>query len=106
MAGAVKGAGGKFDPNTDTDWQKEFFRTGRTEDYNLNLSGGSGEGKNASNYLVSGEYFHQEGIVRGPDFKRYSLRLKSGLTKGRFRFQENAQLTHFGTTLLNGGPIH
>lgn len=105
LAGAVKGAGGKFDPNTDTDWQKEFFRTGRTEDYNLSLSGGTSDGKNASNYLVSGEYFHQQGIVRGPDFKRYGLRLNSGLTKGRFRFQENAQLTHLNTTLLNGAPF-
>ena len=105
LAGAVKGAGGQFDPNTDTDWQKEFFRTGRTEDYNLNLSGGTSDGKNASNYLVSGEYFHQAGIVRGPDFKRYSLRLNSGITKGRFRFQENAQLTHLSNTLLNGFPF-
>ncbi len=105
LPGAVKGPGGKFDPNTDTDWQKEFFRTGRTEDYNLNLSGGTSDGKNASNYLVSGEYFHQEGIIKGPDFKRYSLRLNSGVTKGRFRFQENAQFTHLNTTLLNGASF-
>jgi TonB-linked SusC/RagA family outer membrane protein len=105
LAGAVKTAGGAFNPNVDTDWQKEFFRTGRTEDYNVNFSGGTADGKSASNYLISGEYFHQQGIVRGPDFKRYSLRLNSGLTKGRFRFQENAQLTHLGTTLLNGAPF-
>ena len=105
LSGAVKGPGGAFNPNVDTDWQKEFFRTGRTEDYNVSLSGGSGGGKDASNYLISGEYFHQEGIVRGPDFKRYSLRLNAGATKGRFRFQENAQLTHLGTTLLNGGAF-
>jgi TonB-linked SusC/RagA family outer membrane protein len=105
LAGAVKGPGGAFNPNVDTDWQKEFFRTGRTEDYNISFSGGTADGKNASNYLISGEYFHQQGIVRGPDFKRYSLRLNSGLSKGRFRFQENAQLTHLGTTLLNGAPF-
>ena len=105
LAGAVKGPGGAFNPNVDTDWQKEFFRTGRTEDYNVSFSGGTGDDKNASNYLVSAEYFHQEGIVRGPDFKRYSLRLNTGLTKGRFRFQQNAQLTHLGTTLLNGAPF-
>ena len=105
LAGAVKGPGGKFDPNVDTDWQKEFFRTGRTEDYNLSFSGGSTGEKSASNYLISGEYFHQQGIVKGPDFERYSLRLNSGLTKGRFRFQENAQLTHINRTLLNGLPF-
>ncbi|OGX89209.1 hypothetical protein BEN49_09440 [Hymenobacter coccineus] len=105
LAGAVKGTGGAFNPNIDTDWQKEFFQTGRVEDYNVNFSGGSTGEKSASNYLISGEYFHQEGIVKGPDFKRYSLRLNSGLTKGKFRFQENAQLTHLNTVLLNGFPF-
>ncbi|NML66568.1 TonB-dependent receptor [Hymenobacter sp. RP-2-7] len=105
LAGAVKGPGGAFNPNIDTDWQKEFFQTGKVEDYNVNFSGGTtGEGV-SSNYLISGEYFHQEGIVKGPDFKRYSLRLNSGMTKGRFKFQENAQLTHINTTLLNGAPF-
>ena len=102
LAGAVKGPGGAFNPNVDTDWQKEFFQTGVTEDYNLNFSGGTTTGKNATNFLISGDYFHQQGIVKGPDFKRYSLRINSGLTKGRLKFQENAQLTHLNTILLNG----
>jgi len=105
LAGAVKGAGGSFDPSVDTDWQKEFFQTGRRENYNITFSGGSTGDKTAANYLISGDYFHQEGIVKGPDFKRYSLRLNSGLTKGRFRFQENAQFTHLDVTLLNGAPF-
>lgn len=105
LAGAVKGAGGAFDPTIDTDWQKEFFQTGRRENYNVNFSGGSSGDKAASNFLISGDYFHQEGIVKGPDFKRYSLRLNSGLTRGRFRFQENAQLTHIDAVLLNGAPF-
>jgi len=105
LAGAVKGPGGAFNPNIDTDWQKEFFQTGRVEDYNVSFSGGTTGENTGSNYLISGEYFHQEGIVKGPDFKRYSLRLNSGMTKGRFRFQENAQLTHINTVLLNGFPF-
>ncbi|MGI4762351.1 MAG: SusC/RagA family TonB-linked outer membrane protein [Janthinobacterium lividum] len=105
LAGAVKGPGGAFNPNVDTDWQKEFFQTGKVEDYNVSFSGGTTADNVASNYLISGEYFHQQGIVKGPDFKRYSLRLNSGMTKGRFRFQENAQLTHINTVLLNGGPF-
>lgn len=105
LAGAVKGPGGAFNPNVDTDWQKEFFQTGRVEDYNVNFSGGTSGENVASNFLISGEYFHQEGIVKGPDFKRYSLRLNSGMTKGRFRLQENIQLTHINTTLLNGAPF-
>ena len=105
LAGAVKGPGGAFNPNVDTDWQKEFFQTGKVEDYNLSFSGGNTGEKAASNFLISGEYFHQEGIVKGPDFQRYSLRLNSGLTRGRFKFQENIQLTHLDRTLLNGNPF-
>lgn len=105
LAGAVKGPGGKFDPTVDTDWQKEFFRTGRVEDYNLTFSGGTAGTAGSSNFLVSGEYFHQQGIVKGPDFERYSLRLNSGLTRGRLKFQENVQLTHINRTLLNGFPF-
>ena len=105
LAGAVKGPGGAFNPNVDTDWQKEFFQTGRVEDYNLSFSGGNTGEKSASNFLISGEYFHQGGIVKGPDFERYSLRLNSGLTRGRFKFQENIQLTHLNATLLNGAPF-
>ncbi|UOG76408.1 TonB-dependent receptor [Hymenobacter tibetensis] len=105
LTGAVKGPGGAFNPDVDTDWQKEFFQTGTLEDYNLSFSGGTAGEKSATNFLVSGEYFHQEGIVKGPDFKRYSLRLNSGLTRGRFKFQENAQITHLDRTLLNGSPF-
>jgi TonB-linked SusC/RagA family outer membrane protein len=105
LAGAVKGPGGAFNPDVDTDWQNEFFQTGTLEDYNVSFSGGSVSEKNATNFLISGEYFHQEGIVKGPDFKRYSMRLNSGLTRGRFKFQENAQLTHLDVTLLNGAPF-
>ena len=105
LAGAVKGPGGAFNPNVDTDWQKEFFQTGTVEDYNLSFSGGNTGEKSSSNFLISGEYFHQEGIVKGPNFERYSLRLNSGLTRGRFKFQENIQLSHLDRTLLNGAPF-
>lgn len=105
LAGAVKGPGGAFNPNIDTDWQDEFFQTGSLENYNLNFSGGTSGDKNATNFLISGDYFHQEGIVKGPDFKRYSLRLNSGLTRGRLRLQQNAQITHLNTVLLNGWPF-
>ena len=105
LAGAVKGPGGAFNPNVDTDWQKEFFQTGKVEDYNLSFSGGNTGEKSASNFLISGEYFHQEGIVKGPNFERYNLRLNSGLTRGRFKFQENIQFSHLDRTLLNGAPF-
>ncbi|UOQ70232.1 carboxypeptidase-like regulatory domain-containing protein [Hymenobacter cellulosilyticus] len=57
LAGAVKGPGGAFNPNVDTDWQKEFFQTGTLEDYNVSFSGGSVGEKNATNFLISGSIF-------------------------------------------------
>ena len=106
LSGAVPvSQGGTFDPSLDTDWQKAFLQVGRRENYNLTFGGGSSGEKSSSNFLISGDYFHQEGIVKGPDFKRYSLRLNSGISRGRFRFQENLQLTHIDATLLNGNPF-
>lgn len=56
--------------NLETDWQKEMFRTAPIQDYNLNVSGGSEN----SLYNFSLGYFGQEGIMRGTDFERVSLR--------------------------------
>ncbi|TGE08625.1 SusC/RagA family TonB-linked outer membrane protein [Hymenobacter fodinae] len=100
LPGANK-AGGTFTNAIDTDWQKEFFQTGRVQDYNLSFSGGNQGEKSASNFLISAGYFNQEGIVKGPSFERYSLRLNSGLTRGRLKLSQSALLTHVNTTLLN-----
>ncbi|MBX0289298.1 TonB-dependent receptor [Hymenobacter sp. HSC-4F20] len=100
LPGADK-AGGTFTNAIDTDWQKEFFQTGRIQDYNLTFSGGSQSDKNATNFLISGGYFNQEGVVKGPKFERYSVRLNSGLTRGRLKLGQSALLTHINTTLLN-----
>ncbi|RZK29440.1 MAG: SusC/RagA family TonB-linked outer membrane protein, partial [Hymenobacter sp.] len=104
LPGADKKAG-TFNPNIDTDWQKEFFRTGIVQDHNLTFSGGSREGNNSSNFLISAGYFNQQGVVKGPQFERYNLRLNSGLQRGRFRLNESVLLTHINTTLLNGNPF-
>jgi len=85
----------------DTDWQKEFFRTGVVQDYNLGFSGG---GTN-SNYLISGDYFSQSGTVIGPKYERYNLRVNSGFTKGRLKIGENLALTRANQTRLNGAPF-
>ncbi|AMJ66318.1 hypothetical protein AXW84_13395 [Hymenobacter sp. PAMC 26628] len=89
----------------DTDWQSAILRTGSVQNYNVGLSGGtSGENYN-SNYLVSGGYFKQKGTLIGTDFERYSLRLNSGITSGRFTINESLQLSHTFATLPNGQPF-
>ncbi len=66
---------GRFDnlgefANVDTDWQGEMFRTAPIQDHNLSISGGTDNVL----YNFSVGYFGQEGIMRGTDFERVSLR--------------------------------
>ncbi|MCB2410630.1 SusC/RagA family TonB-linked outer membrane protein [Hymenobacter lucidus] len=55
---------------TYVDWQKEAFRTGATQDYQVSASGAN----DFVNYYVSGDYFNQGGIMTGLGYKRYSAR--------------------------------
>lgn len=87
----------------DTDWQSAILRQGSVQNYNVSFSGGATGDNYNSNYLVSGGYFKQKGTLIGTDFERYTLRLNSGITSGRFTLNESVQLTHAFTTLPNGG---
>ena len=89
----------------DTDWQSAILRTGSVQNYNVGLSGGSSGDNYNSNYLISGGYFKQKGTLIGTDFERYTLRVNSGITRGRFTINESLQLAHAFTTLPNGQPF-
>lgn len=89
----------------DTDWQSAVLRQGSVQNYNVGLSGGSTGDNYSSNFLISGGYFKQKGTLIGTDFERYTLRLNSGLTRGRFTINESAQIAHAFTTLPNGQPF-
>ncbi|MFZ4707038.1 MAG: TonB-dependent receptor [Bacteroidales bacterium] len=53
----------------DTDWQKEVFRRAPTSNLGLSIRGGTQK----SRYYISGNFFNQEGIIIGSDFRRYNL---------------------------------
>jgi TonB-linked SusC/RagA family outer membrane protein len=53
-----------------TDWQDAMFRTGTMQSHQLSFSGG----KDKTNYYISANYFTQDGILVGSNFKRYSSR--------------------------------
>jgi TonB-linked SusC/RagA family outer membrane protein len=55
---------------SDTDWQDVIYRTGRMTDYQLSATGGT----DRTRFLISGGYFKQEGILKGTDFERITLR--------------------------------
>ncbi|MCP9765438.1 SusC/RagA family TonB-linked outer membrane protein [Lacihabitans soyangensis] len=54
-----------------TDWQDETFRSAKTQNHQLSISGGS----QRTRYAISGNYFNQDGIIKNTDFNRYSARI-------------------------------
>jgi len=54
-----------------TDWQDETFRSAKTQNHQLSISGGN----QRTRYAISGNYFNQDGIIKNTDFNRYSARI-------------------------------
>ncbi len=86
-------------PTVNTDWQDAFYRTGNTQDYNLGISGGSQYG----NYLISGSYFKNQGVLVGNDFERASLRINTEARKGRLTIGENLLISNTDGANPGGG---
>ncbi len=74
---------------TNTDWQREGFSNGYSQNYLLGMSGGS---ENAT-YALSGGYLKQKGTLPQSGFKRYSININSD-----FKFGKNKKLK-IGETL-------
>ena len=62
-----------------TDWQSEIFRSAPMLNYQLTFSGGNEK----TNYSINANYFSQDGIIKGSDFKRYSFRTNIGKTMNK-----------------------
>lgn len=58
-------------PEHDTDWQDQIFREAIIQNHQVSVNGGT----EAVQYMASGSYFDQEGIIKGSNFTRYALRL-------------------------------
>lgn len=54
-----------------TDWRDAILNTGRTQEYSMNVAGGTDK----TRFYLSGSYFDQKGIVLASSFKRYSAKL-------------------------------
>ncbi len=78
----------QFPEGIDTDWQSETFRTAQTQDYNLTFSGGNEFGT----YLVSGNYFGNDGTSFGSSFDRYSFRVNTEGKRGALKIGENLSI--------------
>lgn len=58
-------------PAYDTDWFKEITRTGFQTQNNLSVNGGT----EMTKYLISGNFFKQNGVVKNNDMDRYTARV-------------------------------
>ncbi len=58
------------------DWQDEIYRTAPIQNHSLSVRGGS----EAIRYQVSSDFFNQDGIQRGSNFKRFTFRLNNEYT--------------------------
>ncbi len=69
---------GKYQYFSNTNWLKELYKDNNASmEHSLNVSGGSEK----VNFLVSGRYYHQDGLFRynSDDFDRYNLRFKGSI---------------------------
>lgn len=53
-----------------TDWKKETFRTGATQNYQLQITNGTDKLR----YHISGGYTKEDGILKQTDFERFNFR--------------------------------
>lgn len=73
-----------------TDWQEEIFRQAMVQNHTLRFTGGNEN----TRYLVSANYFDEEGIIIGSDFKRGSLRFNLDKNFGeRFELSTRVSLS-------------
>jgi TonB-linked SusC/RagA family outer membrane protein len=92
---------GTFNPAINTDWQDAVIKRGSKQEYNVDFSGGSPAG----NYLVSANYYKNDGTVIGTSFDRIGLRVNTEGRKGIFSIGENISLTSTSRDLMEGNPL-
>jgi TonB-linked SusC/RagA family outer membrane protein len=74
-----------------TDWQDQMFRNAPVQKYQVSASGGSENVK----YNVSGNYFSEDGILRGSYYNRLTLRINNEYKlTDNFRLGHNVSYTH------------
>lgn len=62
--------------NTNTDWNKELFRSAYNQEHSLSISGGNDN----VNYYFSFGFYDEKGATRGVDLSRYNLTSKTQFT--------------------------
>lgn len=78
-----------------TDWQDVIFQNAPIKNTSLSVSGG---GENTQ-FLVGGSIFQQDGIIKGSDYDRYSIRTNvNHKISDKFKLDFNSTLTKLVTS--------
>ncbi len=73
--------------STNTDWQKQLYRTGTVQNHDISISSSTDKG----HYSFSAGYYNNSGVVPLQDFTRYSLRFTGDQEIGKYlRFGVNS----------------
>lgn len=80
------------DGGSDTDWQDQIFRTGKTQTYNVSLSGGN----EINNFRVSISNMKFEGVIKGSQKER---------TIGRINFSQKMFNEKFTVSATASGTV-
>ena len=76
----------QFSGLPEVDWQNQVFQSAPFQSHNVTVSGGTEN----INFFISGGYQSNEGIERGQDFERYSVKVNGDVKAGdRFKFGES-----------------
>lgn len=82
------------------DWQDLVFQKAPMKTLSVNISGGSEK----TQFSVSGSIFQQDGIVKGSDYNRYSLRANvNHEISNKFTVNLSSVLTRINTDTRNNG---
>lgn len=90
---------GKYIPNTD--WQKAVFKTGFTQDYNMMYT----QGSDNVNFALGAGYMDQTGLMEGPHYKRFTVRLNADATYGIMKIGVNSTFQNAVNHQTNWGSF-
>lgn len=91
--------------NIDTDWQKEISQPAVGQNYDLRILGGGEK----STYMISGNFYNENGILIGTSMTRYTLKANSDFSIGkRIKIGESFNFSNIGVDdqshYTNGNP--
>jgi len=87
-------------PLSDTNWLKALLKSANVTNANVSISGGSDN----TNYLVSGNYFGQGGLIQNSSFDRFNLHTVINSTLSKFvKIGTNVNLGYSKTGFVGDG---